>query len=59
MGSELSKESAREPLEANARPAIRVYGPTNLGQRGDNVIFEEEVWREYYNRQALNRREIK
>lgn len=51
------QESGRETLEANTKPVIRVYGPTNLGQRGDNVIFEEDVWRKYYNRQALRMRE--
>lgn len=50
------QESASRKLgAASTRPAIRVYGPTNLGsQRGDDVIFEEDVWREYYRRQALD-----
>lgn len=58
MGCGMSKqESGRETLESNTRPIIRVYGPTDLGQRGDDVVFEEDSWREYYNRQALRKRE--
>lgn len=53
MGCEMSKQqSGSETLEASARPAIRVYGPTNF-RREDSILFEEDMWREYYNRQAL------
>lgn len=61
MGCGMSKQSLADATPAKAGPAIKVYGPTyklQLGpnEREDSVVFDEEIWREYYNRQALKNR---
>lgn len=57
MGCGLSKNEPVREISLGSGPKSNILGyrPTPLGpnEQGDEVVFEEEIWREYYNKQAL------